>query len=332
MGLVYVGKIVQVEPIENADRIVLATVVCGPGGKWKGIVQKDQFKVDDLCNVYLQDSLLPHTEQFAFTEKWNYRIRMQRLRGVPSECLIMPSSMEIYGWIGLPVGTDITEITGVTKYEKPIAAQLQGIVKGDFPSFIPKTDEPNFQTVPHIREALVGKSYYITTKCDGASATIYKYRGEFGCCSRNLELKRDENNAIWKIAKQYDLENLLPDRMAIQFEIVGPGIQKNPMGLTQIEPRLFNVYNIEFEDYRGHYYGFNGMISLADSLNFPTVPIVKWPSGPWVDPGDEMLRLMAEGKFGNGKEREGIVIRSEIEERVMGDRISFKVINLRYIY
>jgi RNA ligase (TIGR02306 family) len=324
MGLVYVGKIVEIEQIENADRIVLATVVCGEGGKWKGIVQKGQFVVRELCCVYLHDSLLPHTDEFAFAEKWGWRVRLQRLRGVPSECLIMPLFHEA------SLGDDITGLMGVTKYEKPIAPSMQGIAKGNFPSFIPKTDEPNFQTVPHIREALVGKQYYVTVKCDGTSATVYKRKGELGCCSRNLELKRDENNAIWKIAKQYDLENKLPEGIAIQFEIVGPGIQKNPMKLAQLEPRLFNVYDIGSEDYRGGYYGFNGMVSLADKLDFPTVPIIKWPNDPWVDPGDDMLRLMAEGKYDSGQEREGVVIRAAVEERVMGDRVSFKSISLKY--
>ncbi len=36
-GLVYVGKIINIEPIPTADFIVSATVVCGEGGKWKGI-------------------------------------------------------------------------------------------------------------------------------------------------------------------------------------------------------------------------------------------------------------------------------------------------------
>ena len=38
-------------------------------------------------------------------------------------------------------GSDITDILGVEKYELEIPAQLQGLVKGSFPSFIHKTDD-----------------------------------------------------------------------------------------------------------------------------------------------------------------------------------------------
>ncbi len=36
--LVYIGKIIAMEAIEGADFIASATVICGKGGKWKGIV------------------------------------------------------------------------------------------------------------------------------------------------------------------------------------------------------------------------------------------------------------------------------------------------------
>jgi tRNA-binding EMAP/Myf-like protein len=35
-SLVYVGKIIHVEKIPDADFIISVTVVCGKGGKWKG--------------------------------------------------------------------------------------------------------------------------------------------------------------------------------------------------------------------------------------------------------------------------------------------------------
>ncbi len=35
-GLVYIGKIIAIEAIPNADQIVSATVVCGHGGEVEG--------------------------------------------------------------------------------------------------------------------------------------------------------------------------------------------------------------------------------------------------------------------------------------------------------
>jgi hypothetical protein len=45
---------------------------------------------------------------------------------------------------------------------------------------------------------------------------------------------------------------------------------------------------------------------------------------------DAELQQWAVGTYANGKEREGIVIRSTVEELVKGERLSFKVINLEY--
>ena len=54
-GLVYVGKIVLLEDIPNAHFIKSATVVCGKGGKWRGVVRKSDFSKGDKCLVYLPD-------------------------------------------------------------------------------------------------------------------------------------------------------------------------------------------------------------------------------------------------------------------------------------
>ena len=38
-------------------------------------------------------------------------------------------------------GTNLTNILGIQKWEKPIPAEMRGVMKGNFPSFIPKTDQ-----------------------------------------------------------------------------------------------------------------------------------------------------------------------------------------------
>src|SRR5690606_30705445 len=133
----------------------------------------------------------------------------------PSEVVIMPLQIA-----GEEVGFDCTEMLGVTKYHKPVPANLHGKIKGEFPSFIPKTDEPNYQNSEgqDYIEKLEGQPYYITEKADGSSTTAYKYKGHFGVCSRNWELERDENNGYWQIAIRYNLEENLPEGYAIQWE------------------------------------------------------------------------------------------------------------------
>ena len=238
--LAYVGKIVNINPIKGADFIESAEVICGKGGRWFGTVQKDQFHVDDLVEVYIQDAIVPDIPRFEFMEKHHWRITMRKFKKVPSECLIMPLTVDF------EIGTDISELIGVKKYIKQLPANLSGLAIGGFPTnLMPKTDEPNFQTVQHMIDALQGQLYYMTVKCDGSSGTIYRKNDWFGCCSRNLEFKESASTAVWKIANNYNLKEIMPNNFAVQFEIVGPGIQKNSDQLKEHQFRVFDIFDIK---------------------------------------------------------------------------------------
>lgn len=317
-GLVYIGKIMNLEAIPGADFIVSATVVCGEGGKWKGIVRKADFSVGDLCNVFLPDALIPEQESMAFMKDSNWRVKMRRFKGAPSEVVIMPNN--VYG-DECYVGRDITVENGVTKYHKPVPAHLQGVAKGNFPDFIPKTDEPNFQRYPELVQNLIGKPWYMTEKADGSSTTAYRWKSQFGVCSRNLELERNEDNGYWKVARKYQVEERLPEGLAIQWETCGPGIQSNPMGLPEIDGFLFSAYNIP----ERRHLTFDEIRKLSIEIGFPMCRLIEWghcfiPHG---------VETRGEGVYKNGKQREGVVIRSQ--HNLEGHKpISFKVINLGY--
>jgi len=117
---------------------------------------------------------------------------------------------------------------GVTKYEPPIPACLSGIMKGRFPSFIPKTDETRVQVLQQLLSKYKGERCYITEKLDGSSATFFMHNHEFGVCSRNMELLEDDTNSFWKVAREMDIENKLKElngNYALQGELIGEGIQ-----------------------------------------------------------------------------------------------------------
>lgn len=326
-GIAYIGKIISINPIIGADKIESVEVVCGEGGRWKGTTQKGLFQIGSLCEVYLQDALLPEDPRFDFMKPNKYIVKMRKFLGVPSEVLIMELLGDPTKQI---VGTRIDHIMGVRKYEKPVPACISGIAKGNFPSFMPKTDEPNLQRVQELVDALKGDKYYSTVKIDGSSGTVYIYNNLFGVCSRNLELKDTDNNAFWWIAKKYDLENKLKElnrgNIALQFEIYGPGIQGNSYGAKEIDAALFNVFDIDNRCY------LNAMqlLEISQKLDFPMAPIIDWNV---IFPNtitDDELRMMAEGIYPNRKQREGVVIRSMEEKIINGQRLSFKVINLNY--
>lgn len=315
--LVTCGKIIEVTPIKGADFIVQAHVDCAEQGVWSGVVNKD-IKEQDKVLVFFQDAVLPPSDRWAFLEKFKWRVRMSRFKGVPSECLILPF---LEKEPEQSIGADLTEIYGVTKYEKSIPVSTAREAVGNFPSFIPKTDEPNFQKVREWASLLSKGDWYAAEKADGTSCTAYvDDEGKLHVCSRNLELREfttdGKENLYWQAAKKYGLQSL-PEGVALQFEIVGPGIQRNPMGLAQLEVRAFSLYDIMAKRYLPR----SELDTLCKELSIPTAPKLPIEAKGY---DAEELRQLAEIQYQNGKQGEGIVIRAN------DSSWSFKVINLNY--
>lgn len=307
-----VGVITQLQPIAGADLIQLAIVDCGDAGTWSGVVGK-AIQANEVVTVFLQDALLPANERWAFMSRHHWRVRMARFKGCASECVI------IQGAPDMAPGTCLMEALGVTKYEKPLPATLTGDACGNFPSFIPKTDEPNWQRVRDLALAMAG-GWYATEKADGTSCTAFIHNGELRVCSRNLELREfnahGAGNIYWRMARQYGLE-AMTEALALQFEIVGPGVQGNPMGLAANEIRVFTAHNHATQNRLPY----EMLLDICLILGLPTARLVTMGHGPL---DADALRKLAEIKYPNGKPGEGIVIRD------LESRHSLKVINLLY--
>lgn len=311
--LAVIGQIIELNDIAGADRIKQAIVDCGDAGVWAGIVGLD-LKVCNKVTVFLQDALLPPNDRWAFMESHKWRVKMCRFKKVASECLI------ISGCPDMPVGTDLTEALGVIKYEKPIPADMAGVVDGVWPSFIPRTDEENFQSAPELVAKMKDSDWYATEKADGTSCTIFidDETKALKVCSRNWPLKESEN-VYWKAVRKYNLDTNFNEKgVALQFEVVGPGIQKNPMGLDDIEIRLFSAY-----DFYEHFYMSHRILEeISKKYKIPLAKIIF--RGYDSLTREELLKL-AEIKYdGSRKDGEGIVIRD------YRNTWSFKVINLNY--
>jgi RNA ligase (TIGR02306 family) len=228
------------------------------------------------------------------------------------------------GTLMVNVGDDVTEMLGIVKYEPPIPAELAGKVKGLFPSFLRKTDEPRIQNLASEYEELKKHRFYVTEKLDGSSATFYYNNGEFGVCSRNLELLETDGNTFWKVARELDLENKLRENgenVSIQGELIGESVQGNPYRIKGQTVRFFNVFDID----SGEYYGLNDFIEIIDKLKLNTVPIIE---NNFVLPKDiNELLIYADYKsvLNNDFNREGVVIRS------LDRKISFKVISNQFL-
>ncbi len=350
--LASIQRVVSIRPIEGADAIEVARI-----NNWDVVVKKGEYKPGYLC-VYCEiDSFLPVREEFEFLRKTSFkkmmdqegfRLRTIKLRGQVSQGLLLPLSIlegEDEMKIGISTqpnailqlgpyddaliieeGVDVTELLGIIKYEAPIPAELSGQVKGGFPSFLRKTDEERIQNLSKYWESMKSQQYYVTEKLDGSSATFYLNNGEFGVCSRNLDLLETEENTFWRIAREMQIEEKLRNygvNLAIQGELIGEGIQGNPYKIKGQTVKFFNAFDIDSQDY----YGLPMFLAtMQHQLGLETVPILTNLTTGLPDTIDEVIS-MADGKsvLNPAFDREGIVWRT------MDKKISFKAISNKFL-
>jgi RNA ligase (TIGR02306 family) len=191
------------------------------------------------------------------------------------------------------------------------------------------------------------KHYYVTEKLDGSSATYYFKDGVFGVCSRNLELadpgefgegtvlcddgieRPKKENTFWKVAKELRIaEKLgsLGENYAIQGELIGEGIQGNSYKIKGQTVKIFNVFNIDTQEYLG----LDDMIRFLQKINVDDKPLELVPVIYYdykLPPIIEEILIQAEGKsrLNEQAEREGIVIRNKDKS------ISFKAISNNFL-
>ena len=323
-----------IDPIANADAIELARIQ-----GWQCVVKKGEFKPGDAA-VFLEiDSIPPDEDRYAFlwrtkdgsviTQPAHYRLRTIRLRGVLSQGLLLPLAQFPELPAGLITGTDLTKELRVTKWEPVLP--MTDEVEGPFLPGVPKTDEMRVQSVPDVLTELAGRPYVITLKYDGTSATygVHPESGSFTACGRNWSIKRGQN-AYWRAAERYDLERSLGlhPHLVLQAELIGPGIQKNRLGLKEVALAVFNVYDRD----RGCYLDHDQAQAFLDSIGVPMVQVVE--RGEQFSHDQASLLALAEGLYpGTQNEREGIVIRPQMESvsSILGGRLSFKAISNRFL-
>jgi RNA ligase (TIGR02306 family) len=316
-----VQKIREILPHNNADALEIAKVL-----GWQVVVKKGEFKAGDLCVYICIDSAVPETSTFEFLRNKHFRIKPIRLRGEESAGICFPLSIlpnylpandEPYDvprfGANIPIieGTDVSDTLAITHYEKPIPAELAGQAKGMLPGFLIMTDEDNLRTYPDALPELWGRPYYITRKDDGCSGTFYLNGGEFGVCSRRIDLKESEGNGFWRMARKYDLANVLKKEFgtedwAIQGEVCGPGIQDNHIGLTELELHIFNLFNISARSYASY----DKLAEFCKKYNLVRVTDIS-ESTSFGFNVEELVKLASEQKYPNGKPAEGVVVRPQ---------------------
>ena len=284
--LASVQKIEAIHPIEGRDQIGLAVVL-----GWQVIVRYDQFREGDLCVYCEVDSVLPEVPEFEFLRKCNFRIKTMKMAGVVSQGLCLPMSHLPNGnyAIGDDV-TELLHITKyepqeevqqddaepnskkkVSKFRQwmfrcPVTAGLaqqiwgNSIKRKSFPDFIAKTDETRIQSMPFMlnRKDITFEAH---EKVDGQSGTFFlrKYKKlfglrteyDFGVCSRNLRLFREDSSSYWSVVNRYHIRDVLrkllddckdgSEWVCIQGECVAPSVQGNKYHVDKSDLYCFNL-------------------------------------------------------------------------------------------
>jgi RNA ligase (TIGR02306 family) len=328
--MAYVRRIDMIEPIDGADRIEKATL-----GGWDVVVQKGIHSIGDLVCYMEIDSFVPVRPWSEFllagtsVRKMQVgeeilegiRLRTKKLRGVVSQGLCLPLS-EIRGIVGegLPTdmeeGHDLSELLGVIRYEAPVPASMGGQKVGTFPSFIPKTDAERVQNVSLDR--LFGLD--VTEKVDGSSCTFWRDDEGLHVCSKNIELVESDGNSFWRAVRKFipkGDEHKVPEQMAFQGELLGPGIEGNSYKLPDVAILLFGAYSIKSAKHLAP----SSARYMAELIGARFVPKIETPDIKLTD--RKAWIAFAEGKSALcDVEREGIVVRLE-----SGSEPLFKVIS-----
>jgi RNA ligase (TIGR02306 family) len=338
--LASIQRITEIKPIENADSIETVTIL-----GWHCVTKKGEFKTGDLCIYCEVDSLLPDKPEFEFLKPRGSRISTIRLRGQISQGICFPldilSSSEAGKQLQLDLafahrcalveGEDLTEILEIKKWEVPIPPELEGKSKGRTPGYLSKTEEIRIQTMPTFLQRNKMVACFATEKVDGQSITVWLKDGEFNVASHQTWYY-EIDNVLWRTIRKMDIETLLRkyangQDIAIQGELLGPGIEGNHYKLKEHNILWFNIFDIQTYQY----YDLEAFTEGCAKFCLQSVPVID---------KDLILNFSVDElvEYSKGKScladipREGVVIRS-LNERTDQEtgRFSFKVINPEYL-
>ena len=354
----FVARINEIKPIEGADKIEQGVI-----GGWNCIIQKGQYKVDDLVAVATTDAVIPQhlSDDMNVT---NYlrkggRVRTVKLRGVYSECLIIPIEKTGLFKHEFTEGKDLMDIMYIYKYEPPaVQIQLSSGRKVKYyqnPNFGVYYKFPNLKNV---KGMFTGEDLVeITRKMHGTNARygivkkrkmsiwdkVKRFFGnewaeyEYVYGSHNVEKGSDSQGfygtdvwddinkrmgikeKLWMYATEYG-PKVIGEGIVLYGEIYGAGIQKN------------YDYNFSKTDFMGFDVMLDGKyVPTYDAWNIITnelelsyVPILYY--GDW---SQEIQDKHVFNNFIDGSKvpHEGIVIKYYTGER---NKIA-KVINPSYL-
>lgn len=234
-----------------------------------------------------------------------------------------------------------------------------------FPEDFPKTDQERVQNLPFVYEKPIDKddvelyrlahdcTYEVTEKLDGTSCSIRlaKDQKHIEVFSRNKQILNEGAGTIYGyIAEKYNMRNklrkwTLKDRIkslfskeglpvrkegfagyVFQGEIIGPKVQGNRYGLTDLEFYVYDVY----DTYTNTYLTPERVCIICKELNFKHVPVKEEEFKLENSTLDDLLNKADFESVFKPRDKsvlaEGIVLKANLSRR-----FSFKVISNNYL-
>lgn len=357
----YVGIIGSVVEIPGADNIELVLV-----GGWQAITKKGEYQEGDKVVVATTDAVIPQalSDLMGVTNylRKGQRVRTVKLRGVYSECLLIPfkylapKSLEN----NVNEGDDMMTILGITKFEPPVKT-IQLSVGGrkvkyhQNPNFKVYYKFPNQKNVPDMFSE--EDEVVITRKLHGTNARygivrkkklsiwdrVKMFFGnewaafEYVYGSHNVEKGSDSqgfyDTDVWKtIANRYDIRGKLWDHVKDTYEpsmlTEGVVIYGEIYGVGIQKNYDYGLTDVKFVGFDvevdGEYQPYMNETVHFDCLQLPQVELLY--QGNW-NKEEQDKYVFNNNIEGTKVPHEGIVVKS-----VTGDRRKVsKVINPDYL-
>jgi len=346
---VTVEKLSKVYIHPNAEKLELAQV---EGMSFQFCVRKDEYKANDLVVYCPVDSLLPQTLiEFLgignmLSGKDKNRVKTIKLRGSISQGFVVKittiaeylNKMMIVAPEGVSiVGTDLTTVLGVTKYEPPEVPCHAGRLV-PLPAGISHYDIEGCQRYPAVVEELMNQSVCISEKVEGSNfwASLLPASllpdDTFIVGQRNFEIKPIDGHthSFWKVAEELCLhEKLIKIKeqrrdykhITLRGEAIGSGLNGNLYKLNKV---TFLAFDLLVD---GRYVAPMDFLDICGDHKIETVPQLAsgWILKEWLE-GKTIIEA-SHGKSALADTlREGIVVKPETEQysEILGGRLFLK--------
>ena len=348
----------------NADRLSIATIT---GMGWQCVVGKGEYRTGQKALYFPIDSILPvevETKIFGPESKVKLhksRVRTVKLRKAISQGLLIPC--ELFGLEDNPVGTDVTEVLKVKKFEVPTPNFQRWHKNGPAkkqdqnPYFRKVTKFPNIKNYSNLfdqDEEVVGteKVHGISYRAmkspsyvDSWWKKILKFlkiipKWQFVYGSHNIQISGKflykgyyNKNVYAEATHNYDIKNKIPNGYGVYGEIYGDSIQKGYMyGCTKNERKLaiFDVWTFNDKDFpKGRWLHYDELMEFCKKYDLPKVPELF--RGKFKECDVEKLIEGNSVLAPEQKVREGMVLKTLVETRSTVGRKAVKCISPTYL-